>query len=263
VSKVVQEILMPRFCAKVASVQGVTDCAIEKALRRPLLRPVKTYPLGLLSPAIVQNLFKRAVRTEQSDQTAERSNLIVFRASAGILFCLCAVDDRHLLADYEMAPVKALAKVCLNLVKEKRINAAIECGALLEIRSAEPKLLSTRRNSQPLQGRNIGSNRAARKSAVVNSVLETAKEFHAKGLIDALTMRELAVICGIEVYEFLPKQIKSIRTRCRVTQSEFARYFGVREGTVQKWEGGTKTPTLLESQLLDMVDRCGLQILLK
>lgn len=49
--------------------------------------------------------------------------------------------------------------------------------------------------------------------------------------------------------------IKDLRTKTKMTQCEFAEYFGISVRTLQEWEQGRKRPpTYLENLLLRILD---------
>lgn len=99
-------------------------------------------------------------------------------------------------------------------------------------------------------------------SPVLQTVLETAKDLHAAGLIDKATMRRFDVLSLPQVRNYTPSQIKALRKRCNVSQAVFAKHLNVTTSSLQKWEIGDKKPNGTALKLLDLVDRKGLEVLL-
>jgi putative transcriptional regulator len=98
-------------------------------------------------------------------------------------------------------------------------------------------------------------------SKILDAVHETACDFYNAGLMDLTTMREFDTLCLPEVPMYTPAQIKGIRTRCKASQSVFARYLNVSKSSLQKWEIGEKKPSNIALKLLNLVDRKGLEVL--
>ena len=99
-------------------------------------------------------------------------------------------------------------------------------------------------------------------SSILKAVHESAQDLHSIGVIDKTTMREFDVLCLPKVPQYTPKQIKSIRTRCRTSQTVFAKYLNVTPSSLQKWEIGTKKPSGVALKLLNLVDKKGLDVLI-
>lgn len=90
---------------------------------------------------------------------------------------------------------------------------------------------------------------------------ETAKGFHATGIMSDQTMHEFDVMCLPPVKHYTPNQIKRIRKHNHVSQAVFAAYLNTTPSTVQKWEQGQKQPSNLALKLLALVERYGLALL--
>ncbi len=90
---------------------------------------------------------------------------------------------------------------------------------------------------------------------------ETAKDFHAAGVMDDTTMREFDALCLPPVKHYSPNQIKRIRKQNKVSQAVFAAYLNTTPSTVQKWEQGQKRPSNLAFKLLNIIDKHGLDLL--
>ena len=57
------------------------------------------------------------------------------------------------------------------------------------------------------------------------------------------------------VFEYKPVDVKKIRRRLDVSQSQFALMIGVSKATLQNWEQGRRTPEGPAKALLTIVDR--------
>lgn len=90
---------------------------------------------------------------------------------------------------------------------------------------------------------------------------ETAKDFHAAGVMSDKTMREFDALCLPPVKHYSPRQIKLIRKQNKVSQAVFAAYLNTTPSTVQKWEQGQKKPSNLALKLLSLIDKHGLELL--
>lgn len=98
------------------------------------------------------------------------------------------------------------------------------------------------------------------KSAILEAVHETAKGFHAAGVMDQITLREFDRLCLPPIEPLRPDEIKHIREASRVSQAVFAALLNTSVSTVQKWEIGQKRPTGTALKLLYMVQQRGLEI---
>ncbi len=102
---------------------------------------------------------------------------------------------------------------------------------------------------------------AKKRSRILDAVHETARDLHAAGLADAVTMREFDALCLPPVKKYTPEEIKALRKRCHVSQGVFAAYLNVGKTTVSQWEQGMKRPRGPSLKLLDIVERKGLDAL--
>ena len=98
-------------------------------------------------------------------------------------------------------------------------------------------------------------------SRLLKTLHETAQDFADIGVIDKQTMREFDAACLPAVNFYTPAEIKSLRLRCRASQSVFAAYLNTSPSTVQKWETGDKRPNGPSLKLLNLVERKGLEVL--
>ncbi|WP_285419299.1 DNA-binding transcriptional regulator [Pseudomonas sp. efr-133-TYG-5] len=100
------------------------------------------------------------------------------------------------------------------------------------------------------------------KSAVFESVHESANALLTVGAISKATMREFDDSCLASVPDAIPAaQIKALRERNNVSQPVFARYLNTSASTVKQWESGDKHPSGMALKLLSIVEKHGLQIL--
>src|SRR5208337_3477575 len=99
------------------------------------------------------------------------------------------------------------------------------------------------------------------KSAVFQSVHETATGLQRIGLIDEKTMREFDASCLTTVKDLSPKQIAQVRKRTGVSQAVFAHYLNVSVTSVSKWERGEKKPRGASLKLLTLVQKKGLDVI--
>lgn len=98
-------------------------------------------------------------------------------------------------------------------------------------------------------------------SGLLKTLHETAQDLADIGVIDKQTMREFDAACLPPVTIYTPAEIKSLRLRCRASQSVFAAYLNTSPSTVQKWETGDKRPNGPSLKLLNLVERKGLEVL--
>lgn len=101
----------------------------------------------------------------------------------------------------------------------------------------------------------------ARKSFILEEMHETAKDLHAAGVMNQVTMREFDRLCLPPVEPLAPVEIKHIREISRMSQAVFARFLNTSISTVQKWEIGNKKPTGTALKLLHIVQRKGVDAL--
>jgi len=101
-----------------------------------------------------------------------------------------------------------------------------------------------------------------KKSKILETLHDTAKDFHEAGIWDKQTMAEFDALCLPKVKEYSPVQIKKLRKRCKVSQPVFAAYLNTSPTTVKNWEQGIRKPNSIAQKLLSLVDKRGLEILL-
>jgi putative transcriptional regulator len=106
-----------------------------------------------------------------------------------------------------------------------------------------------------------GVAKALRESRISEVVYETAKSFHAAGLMDKATMREFDVLCLPKVPSYTSRQIKTLRERYNCSQAVFAAYLNVSPSSLRQWETGAKKPAGIACKLLNIVETKGLEAL--
>jgi len=97
--------------------------------------------------------------------------------------------------------------------------------------------------------------------SLLEVVHDTAKDLHAAGAMNEVTMREFDAMCLSPVKEYSAVQIKRIRTKSKASQGVFAMYLNTSRATVQSWEQGKKKPNGPSLKLLNLVANKGLQVL--
>ena|SRR3990167_10909050 len=96
---------------------------------------------------------------------------------------------------------------------------------------------------------------------ILETMHQTAKGFHAAGLMDATTMAEFDALCLPPVKIYSPTQIKKLRNRFNVSQPVFAAYLNTSPNTIKQWEQGDRKPNSIALKLLNLIDHVGLQVL--
>jgi putative transcriptional regulator len=97
--------------------------------------------------------------------------------------------------------------------------------------------------------------------SILDVVHNSAKNLHAAGTMNDMTLREFDALCLPPVKNFTALQIKRIRTRNKASQGVFAAYLNTSKSTVQKWEQGQKKPNGPSLKLLNLVAEKGLEVL--
>jgi len=99
-------------------------------------------------------------------------------------------------------------------------------------------------------------------SRILNTVHETARDFHASGFIDMKRMRQYDALCLDPIPEFTSNKIRALRSRNKLSQAVFASVLNTSLSTVRQWEGGKKHPSGPSLKLLSLLDRKGLDVLM-
>ena len=95
-------------------------------------------------------------------------------------------------------------------------------------------------------------------SDILDSAHDMAKDLHAVGAMDAITMRMMDELCLPEKRTFTAADVRRIRRGTRMSQPVFAVMVGVGASTVAQWEQGLKKPGGSSARLLDVIDRKGI-----
>ncbi len=95
---------------------------------------------------------------------------------------------------------------------------------------------------------------------VLSSALDEAIA-HSRAEGEAKSLREKTISLAIEPIEkFSAEDIKKIRAQTGLTQSLFAKWFGVSTRTVEAWEAGRSTPSGPSNRLLGLLQSHRLSI---
>lgn len=97
-----------------------------------------------------------------------------------------------------------------------------------------------------------------KKNRLLGEMRETARGLERIGVLDKQTMREFDVLTLPPVHDLSARQIRTIRTRNRVSQAVFAAMLNTSTSTVQKWEIGEKRPSGPSLKLLNVIQRKGI-----
>jgi putative transcriptional regulator len=96
------------------------------------------------------------------------------------------------------------------------------------------------------------------RSEAMAAIHETMEALHDVGAVTKRTMREFDDACLAPVAVLTPDEIRSIRTRERISQPVFARYLNVSRNLVSDWERGVKKPGGPALRLLNIIQKRGL-----
>lgn len=95
---------------------------------------------------------------------------------------------------------------------------------------------------------------------ILDVVHDMAKDLHAVGAMDAITMRMMDELCLPKKRTFSAADVRRIRGRTRMSQPIFAVMVGwVGASTVAQWEQGNKKPSGASARLLDVIDSKGIE----
>jgi len=92
--------------------------------------------------------------------------------------------------------------------------------------------------------------------------MDTVVDLHKIGLVDEITMKNIATLCLPEVKEYTPAQVVGLRKKNKLSQSALAVAMNVSTSTVQQWERGAKKPAGASKRLLDIIERKGIQAII-
>jgi putative transcriptional regulator len=99
-------------------------------------------------------------------------------------------------------------------------------------------------------------------SKILENVRNDAKALHDAGVMDIITLREIATLCLPQIKRYSSDNIRDIRHRAHLSQAVFAKVLNVEPVTVQKWEQGAKKPSGASLRLLQIFDQHGLEVML-
>lgn len=98
------------------------------------------------------------------------------------------------------------------------------------------------------------------KSDVSEALHEMASGLHNAGHLDSKTMKNFDASCYVDSKPMSATRIKRIRTKEKVSQAIMAEYLQVETGTLSKWEQGKVKPNGPAHQLLNLIEKKGLEI---
>lgn len=96
---------------------------------------------------------------------------------------------------------------------------------------------------------------------LLDEMRDTARGLARVGAMDQTTVREIEALALPPVRKLSARQIRSIRSRARMSQAVFAAVLNTSVSTVQKWEIGEKRPSGPSLKLLDVIERKGIAAL--
>src|SRR5882672_6041198 len=104
-------------------------------------------------------------------------------------------------------------------------------------------------------------------SPLTEALLETAGDMCKAGILDGaayakITMRHLGPKDLPKVAPVTAQQIRTMRTRARMSQAVFARHLNLTVGYVSQLERGAKQPTGATLALLNVIKRKGIEAIL-
>lgn len=100
------------------------------------------------------------------------------------------------------------------------------------------------------------------RSDPLRSAHEAAKDLHAIGAIDKLTMRQFDKACLTDVEPLDAAAIQHIRAAARMSQTIFALVLNVTPTLVSQWERGEKKPSGPSLKLLNLAWKKGVEAVL-
>lgn len=96
-------------------------------------------------------------------------------------------------------------------------------------------------------------------SEILDMACEMARELHAVGAMDKVTLRMIEELRLPERRRFTADDVRRVRAKTRLSQPVFAIVMGVGRTTVAQWEQGLKSPSGPSARLLDVIDRKGIE----
>jgi putative transcriptional regulator len=98
--------------------------------------------------------------------------------------------------------------------------------------------------------------------SILDTVHETAADLHRLGFINKRSMERYDALCIPPVPDYSPDQIKSIRERYKISQTDMAALLNTSLSTIQKWETEEKHPGGPSKKLLNILDRKGIEAMI-
>lgn len=99
-------------------------------------------------------------------------------------------------------------------------------------------------------------------SEILKNAHDLAKDLHAVGAMDDITLRRMEALCLPEARAFAAEEIRAIRRKTRMSQAVFAALLNVGSNTVAQWEQGNRAPSGPSLRLLDVIDRKGIEAII-
>ena len=99
-------------------------------------------------------------------------------------------------------------------------------------------------------------------SRILSEVHETARDLHDIGLLSDDDMHEFDALCLPRIPTYSAENIKALRCRTKLKQTDLASLLNVSVSTLQKWETGAKKPVGASRKLLHILETKGLVALL-
>ncbi|OGT26128.1 MAG: transcriptional regulator [Gammaproteobacteria bacterium RIFCSPLOWO2_02_FULL_42_14] len=97
---------------------------------------------------------------------------------------------------------------------------------------------------------------------LLSAAHEMAKDLHAVGAMDIVTMREFDAHCLLHIGKFSATKIKQLRKDAGVSQPVFAKIINVNVATIKQWERGERTPSGAALKLLFIIKNKGIEVAL-
>ena len=99
---------------------------------------------------------------------------------------------------------------------------------------------------------------------VREAIRESVLGLYEAGVIDEARVRSYATLKDWRptMKRFAAEDVKKLRRKHKISQSEFANYLCIAKSTIQQWEQGVKKPSGPSLKLLNILDKKGLAGLL-
>lgn len=97
---------------------------------------------------------------------------------------------------------------------------------------------------------------------LLSAAHEMAKDLHAVGAMDMVTMRQFDTHCLPHIEKFSATKIKKLRRDAGVSQPVFANIINVSLATIKQWERGERKPSGAALKLLFIIKNKGIEVAL-